>query len=144
MIHFFLTFIFFNGTFFLMHIVGMHGHPRRIADPDDLSLSAAGRASSGMNQFMTINAFLLGLTQIIFALQLLLQPGRRAQGAGTTPGTPTRSSGRRRRRRRTTTSSGSRRLPCPVRIQRAGRRGRLSAPDPAAAGVAGPLDPVMA
>ena len=33
MIHFFLTFIFFNGTFFLMHIVGMHGHPRRIADP---------------------------------------------------------------------------------------------------------------
>ena len=33
LIHFFLTFIFFNGTFFLMHIIGMHGHPRRIADP---------------------------------------------------------------------------------------------------------------
>src|SRR5579864_8018857 len=32
-IHFALTFIFFNGTFFLMHIVGMHGHMRRIADP---------------------------------------------------------------------------------------------------------------
>ena len=32
-IHFVLTFIFFNGTFFLMHIIGMHGHPRRIADP---------------------------------------------------------------------------------------------------------------
>ncbi len=31
-IHFFLTFIFFNGTFFLMHIVGMHGMPRRYAD----------------------------------------------------------------------------------------------------------------
>ena len=35
-VHFFLTFIFFNGTFFLMHIVGMHGHPRRIADPHGL------------------------------------------------------------------------------------------------------------
>jgi len=32
-LHFFLSFIFFNGTFFLMHIIGMHGHPRRIADP---------------------------------------------------------------------------------------------------------------
>src|SRR5947209_1475978 len=32
-VHFFLTFLFFNGTFFLMHIIGMHGHPRRIAHP---------------------------------------------------------------------------------------------------------------
>jgi cytochrome c oxidase subunit 1 len=32
-LHFVLTFIFFNGTFFLMHIIGMHGHMRRIADP---------------------------------------------------------------------------------------------------------------
>ena len=30
-IHFFLTFIFFNCMFFLMHIVGMHGMPRRYA-----------------------------------------------------------------------------------------------------------------
>ncbi len=65
-IHFILTFIFFNGTFFLMHIIGMHGHPRRIADPNTyLYLQGAGIV--GMNQFMTINAFLLGLTQIIFA-----------------------------------------------------------------------------
>ena len=82
LIHFFLTFIFFNGTFFLMHIVGMHGHPRRIADPTIYRIPPAARASSGMNQFMTINAFLLGLTQTHLRLQLLLQPGRRAQGRG--------------------------------------------------------------
>ena len=66
LIHFFLTFIFFNGTFFLMHIVGMHGHPRRIADPTVYAY-LQGAGVIGMNQFMTINAFLLGLTQLLFA-----------------------------------------------------------------------------
>jgi cytochrome c oxidase subunit 1 len=66
MIHFILTFIFFNGTFFLMHIIGMHGHPRRIADPNIYPyLQNAG--IQGMNQFMTISSFGLGLTQLIFA-----------------------------------------------------------------------------
>ncbi len=65
-IHFFLTFLFFNGTFFLMHIVGMHGHPRRIADPTVYEY-LRGAGIVGMNQFMTISAFCLGLTQIIFA-----------------------------------------------------------------------------
>jgi cytochrome c oxidase subunit 1 len=63
-IHFFLTFLFFNGTFFLMHIVGMHGHPRRIADPNIYDfLRTPG--IQWMNQFMTVNALLLGLTQLI-------------------------------------------------------------------------------
>src|SRR5438034_8398200 len=66
LIHFFLTFIFFNGTFFLMHIVGMHGHPRRIADPSVYHY-LRGPGITGMNVFMTINAFLLGLSQLIFA-----------------------------------------------------------------------------
>ena len=66
LIHFFLTFIFFNGTFFLMHIIGMHGHPAPDRRPDDLSLPSGSR-DMGMNMFMTINAFLLGLTQMIFA-----------------------------------------------------------------------------
>jgi cytochrome c oxidase subunit 1 len=66
LIHFFLTFIFFNGTFFLMHIIGMHGHPRRIADPT-IYPYLRGAGTVGMNVFMTYNAFLLGLTQIIFA-----------------------------------------------------------------------------
>ena len=32
-VHFFLTFIFLNGTFFPMHILGMVGFPARLADP---------------------------------------------------------------------------------------------------------------
>jgi cytochrome c oxidase subunit 1 len=67
LIHFFLTFLFFNGTFFLMHIVGMHGHPRRIADPT-IYAYLRGPAITGMNLTMTISALLLGATQIIFAL----------------------------------------------------------------------------
>ncbi len=69
-IHFFLTFIFFNGTFFLMHIVGMHGHPRRIADPT-IYPYLQGAGIIGMNQFMTLSAFALGLTQLIFAYNFI-------------------------------------------------------------------------
>jgi len=65
-VHFVLTFLTFNGTFFLMHIVGMHGHPRRIADPT-LYPFLSGAGIVGMNQFMTINAFVLGAVQILFA-----------------------------------------------------------------------------
>jgi cytochrome c oxidase subunit I len=65
LIHFLLTFIFFNGTFFLMHIIGMHGHPRRIADPTAYAY-LQGAGVTGMNQFMTYSAFGLGLTQLIF------------------------------------------------------------------------------
>ncbi len=69
-IHFFFSFIFFNGTFFLMHIIGMHGHPRRIADPTVYEyLRTTGTLA--MNQFMTINALLLGATQLIFAFNFL-------------------------------------------------------------------------
>jgi cytochrome c oxidase subunit 1 len=70
LIHFFLTFIFFNGTFFLMHIIGMHGHPRRIADPTAYEF-LRGAGVTGMNQFMTLCAFGLGLTQLIFAYNFL-------------------------------------------------------------------------
>jgi cytochrome c oxidase subunit 1 len=63
-IHFFLSFLFFNGTFFIMHIVGMHGQPRRYADYSLFQyLNTPGIA--GMNEFMTWCAFGLGLTQLI-------------------------------------------------------------------------------
>ncbi len=64
-IHFFLTFLTFNGTFFLMHIVGLHGQPRRYADYTQFDYLHNG-AIIGMNQFMTFSAFALGLTQLIF------------------------------------------------------------------------------
>ncbi len=70
LIHFLLSFIFFNGTFFLMHIVGMHGHPRRIADPT-IYPYLQGAGIMGMNAFMTYSAFGLGLTQLIFAYNFI-------------------------------------------------------------------------
>ncbi len=69
-IHFVLTFLTFNGTFFLMHIVGLHGMLRRTADPTIYPL-LNGPGVVGMNQFMTISAFGLGLTQILFAANFL-------------------------------------------------------------------------
>ncbi|MGE3817810.1 MAG: cbb3-type cytochrome c oxidase subunit I [Isosphaeraceae bacterium] len=69
-IHFFLTFLFFNGTFFLMHIVGMHGMPRRYADYT-LFPYLNNPSVIGMNQFMTYSALGLGLAQLIFAFNFL-------------------------------------------------------------------------
>jgi cytochrome c oxidase subunit 1 len=61
--HFWLTFIFANGTFFAMHIVGLGGMQRRIADPTQYEGLLRWMP---MNRFMTINAFLLFLSQIPF------------------------------------------------------------------------------
>ena len=64
-IHFALSFLFFNGTFFLMHIVGMHGQPRRVADPYNYPfLDVPG--IHHMNEFMTVSAIGLGLAQLFF------------------------------------------------------------------------------
>ena len=52
-IHFFLTFVFMNGTFFTMHILGAVGFPRRLADPYHYETFAHLQP---MNQFMTICA----------------------------------------------------------------------------------------
>ena len=108
LIHFILTFIFFNGTFFLMHIIGMHGHPRRIADPT-IYPYLQGAGVIGMNQFMTYNAFLLGLSPVDLRVQLHLAASSSGPRPATIPGMPTPWSGPSRRRRRTTTTSGSRR-----------------------------------
>ncbi len=78
-LHFVLTYLFFNGTFFLMHIIGMHGHPRRIADPNVYAF-LRNPAVQGMNSFMTYSALGLGLTQIILIVNFFgsLVFGRRA------------------------------------------------------------------
>jgi len=62
-VHFWLTFIFYNGTFFPMHITGMGGHMRRLYDP---TLYDFLKPMQGMNEFISICAFLLFGSQIIF------------------------------------------------------------------------------
>ena len=65
-VHFFLSFILFNGVFFPMHIVGMHGQPRRYAD-FRLFDYLDNPGTVGLNVFMTYCALGLGLTQLILA-----------------------------------------------------------------------------
>jgi cytochrome c oxidase subunit 1 len=62
-IHFWLTFIFYNGTFFPMHIIGMAGHMRRLYDPTIYDFLKPWQP---MNEFISINAFLLYGSQIFF------------------------------------------------------------------------------
>lgn len=60
-VHFLLTFVFLNGTFFPMHFLGRM--PRRLADPyvyDSL------RDFLPLNQFMTVCAFAMAATQLLF------------------------------------------------------------------------------
>jgi cytochrome c oxidase subunit 1 len=68
-VHFFLTFIFLNGTFYLMHILGTVGFPRRLADPYHYKTFAHLQP---MNQFITICAIGMVATQAIFAANFLI------------------------------------------------------------------------
>jgi cytochrome c oxidase subunit 1 len=61
-LHFLLTFIGFNGTFFPMHLLGVAGMPRRYADP---YLHPYLEHLLPMNQFMTICAILMGFAQLL-------------------------------------------------------------------------------
>jgi cytochrome c oxidase subunit 1 len=62
-IHFALTFLFFNFTFFPMHNLGLGGMMRRISDP---TLYEHLRSLQPINQFVTLSAIGLGLVQLIF------------------------------------------------------------------------------
>jgi cytochrome c oxidase subunit 1 len=62
-VHFWLTFAAFNCTFFPMHILGVGGHMRRIANPLQYEFL---QQFEGMNIFITMSAFTLGTVQLIF------------------------------------------------------------------------------
>jgi cytochrome c oxidase subunit 1 len=62
-IHFALTFIFYNLTFFPMHMLGMGGHMRRIYDPTQYQFL---QPLQPMNKFISISAFLLFVSQLPF------------------------------------------------------------------------------
>jgi cytochrome c oxidase subunit 1 len=67
-LHFFLTFVFVNGTFFAMHILGAGGFPRRLADPYHYEVFSHLQP---MNQFITICAFGMGAAQLIFVANFI-------------------------------------------------------------------------
>jgi cytochrome c oxidase subunit 1 len=67
-IHFWLSFISFNCTFFAMHILGIGGFPRRIADY--LNYQSFSKYHD-MNMFISYSAFALGLAQIPFAINFI-------------------------------------------------------------------------
>ena len=64
-IHFLLTFIFLNGTFFTMHILGAVGFPRRLADPYHYETFHHLQA---MNEFMTWSAIGMVAAQALFVV----------------------------------------------------------------------------
>jgi cytochrome c oxidase subunit 1 len=77
-VHALLSFLFFNLTFFPMHILGMAGHMRRIFDP---TLYEFLKPLQPMNQFISVSAFFLGATQILFAANFVysLFAGKKAE-----------------------------------------------------------------
>jgi heme/copper-type cytochrome/quinol oxidase subunit 1 len=77
-LHFWVTFVGFNGTFFMMHVLGMRGMPRRVAGYTNyLSFSDL----QPMNVFITMCAFLMAVGQIPFVVNFLgsLVWGKRAE-----------------------------------------------------------------
>jgi cytochrome c oxidase subunit 1 len=77
-IHFWLTFIFFNCAFFPMHILGVGGHMRRIYNPLQYDFL---HSLQPINIFISLSAFLLGSSQILFMLNFFwsLFAGKQAE-----------------------------------------------------------------
>jgi cytochrome c oxidase subunit 1 len=62
-LHFWTTFVFFNLTFGPMHIVGIEGMPRRVAD--------YAQQFAGWNVLISIASFFLGLSTLIFLYNIV-------------------------------------------------------------------------
>jgi cytochrome c oxidase subunit 1 len=67
-IHFWLSFIFFNLTFFPMHIIGVGGQMRRIYNPMQYEFL---QHQQHWNVIITIGAIGLGFSQILFAFNFV-------------------------------------------------------------------------
>ncbi len=77
-IHFWLTFLAFNGTFFPMHILGVGGHMRRIYNPMQYEFLLPLQP---VNVFITVSALVLGIAQIPFVINFFwsLFAGKKAE-----------------------------------------------------------------
>lgn len=62
-LHWFLTFVSFNCTFFPMHLLGEGGHMRRLATATEYQYL---QPLQDINVFISISAFVLGASQLIF------------------------------------------------------------------------------
>ncbi len=62
-LHFWLTFVSFNATFFPMHYVGLRGMPRRVSDYD--------QAFGDLNLFISIASFVLGASFVVFVYNMI-------------------------------------------------------------------------
>jgi cytochrome c oxidase subunit I len=73
-VHFWLTFVAFNATFFPMHLIGLQGMPRRVAVYEEQFAS--------WNLFITISSFVLGASFMIFVYNMIVswKSGPRAPG----------------------------------------------------------------
>lgn len=66
-IHFALTFLAFNGTFFPMHILGVGGHMRRLYNPTQYEFL---QPLQPMNEFITVCAWVMGFAQILLLINV--------------------------------------------------------------------------
>jgi cytochrome c oxidase subunit 1 len=73
-LHFWVTFIAFNATFFPMHIIGIQGQPRRVYTYED--------QFSEWNLFISISSFVLGVSFLVFVYNIIVSwiRGERAPG----------------------------------------------------------------
>jgi cytochrome c oxidase subunit 1 len=68
-VHFWLTFIAYNMTFFPMHQLGLQGHMRRIYDASRYDFLAG---TAGLNTLISISAFVLFTVQFIFVINFIV------------------------------------------------------------------------
>jgi cytochrome c oxidase subunit I len=85
-IHFWITFIVFNFTFFPMHFLGVGGHMRRIYDPNMYSHLMYMQP---INTFETVSAIVLAFAQLIFVFNIIYSLFR-GEKAGSNPWLPIR------------------------------------------------------
>jgi cytochrome c oxidase subunit I len=62
-LHFWLTFVGFNLTFFPMHLIGVQGMPRRVAD--------YAPKFAGLNMFISIASFAFGASVLVFLYNMI-------------------------------------------------------------------------
>ena len=85
-LHFWTTFIFFNATFAPMHLIGVQGMPRRVADYSE--------QFAGWNLVISISCWILGLATLVFVYNMVVLVARRPARRRRTRGGRSRSSGR--------------------------------------------------